>query len=352
MPQFRCERRGTILVLASIMLTACSGLGANPADFSSSAPSRIASGARPWTSTRFDDAPTDFSFAVVTDLESGYRPGVFDVAVAELGLLHPAFTLTVGDMIEGGTEDVAKLEREWTAFDALLQGLHAPFFHVPGNHDLTNLAQRGVWEKRYGRRYYAFVYKNVLFLAIDTEDYPAAKMNAIYEERAKFLDARKKDPAAAAKLPYASLPESRSGEISPEQSAYFEKAIAEHPKVRWTMLLMHKPGYERTDELGLGRIERALQGRAYTVLNGHLHRYAYAERDGRDYVMLGTTGGERAFDGSDGAMDHVMWVRMTKDGPSIANLRLDGVLDKTGHVPAGGERLCLSHGGPLCPAPH
>ena len=28
------------------------------------------------------------------------------------------------------------------------------------------------------------------------------------------------------------------------------------------------------------------------------------------------------------------------------------VTDKTGHVPAGGERLCLSHGGPLRPAPH
>ena len=114
---------------------------------------------------------------------------------------------------------------------------------------------------------------------------------------------------------------------------------------------MHKPSYERTDELGLGRIERALQARPYTVLNGHLHRYSYAERNGRDYVMLGTTGGERAFDGSEGAMDHVMWVRMTKDGPSIANLRLDGVLDKTGHVPAGGEKLCLSHGAPPCPQP-
>lgn len=66
--------------------------------------------------------------------------------------------------------------------------------------------------------------------------------------------------------------------------------------------------------------------------------------------MLGTTGGGRAFDGSFGAMDHMMWITMTKDGPSIANLRLDGVLDKTGHVPAGGEALCLSSGKPPCPA--
>ena len=73
---------------------------------------------------------------------------------------------------------------------------------------------------------------------------------------------------------------------------------------------------------------------------------SYTVRDGADYIMLGTTGGGRAFDGSPGAMDHFLWVTMTKDGPSIANLRLDGVLDKTGHIPAGGEALCLIMGCP------
>src|SRR5438552_2649248 len=65
-------------------------------------------GPKPWTSERFDDAPDKFTFAVVTDLESGYRKGVFDVAIAELGLLRPAFVITVGDLIEGGSEDEAK----------------------------------------------------------------------------------------------------------------------------------------------------------------------------------------------------------------------------------------------------
>ena len=65
--------------------------------------------------------------------------------------------------------------------------------------------------------------------------------------------------------------------------------------------------------------------------------------------MMGATGGERGFDGSQGAFDHMMWVTMTKDGPSIANLKLEGVLDKTGHVPAGGETLCLGFGKPPCP---
>lgn len=305
-------------------------------------------GPTPWTHQRFDDAPGDFAFAVVTDLESGYRDGVFDVAVADLALLHPAFVITVGDQIEGGIEDEAKLDAEWAGFDARLSGLHAPYFHVGGNHDLTNQAQRRVWERRYGPRYYHFSYKGVLFLVLDTEDYSDQRMAEIYRMRDDYLKVVDKDPAAAAKLPYASLMEAKVGEIGATQNAYFEKVIAANPKARWTVLLMHKPVWRRSGPGGLDRIEAALKGRPYTLLNGHIHRYSYAQKDGADHITLGTTGGGWADNATPGAFDHIMWVSMTKDGPAIANLRLDGVLDKTGKVPAGGEALCLSLHGPNC----
>lgn len=315
--------------------------------------SDIASGPTPWTHTAFDDTPEDFSFAVVADLESGYRPGVFDVALAELKLLRPAFILTIGDMIDGGTEDVPELKRQWDEFDARLKD-SAPFFHIAGNHDMTNVTQRSVWAERYGPRYYSFVYRNVLFLALDTEDYPEARMREIYKMRADYIAMRKTNPAAAEKLPYRALKESYSGEIGPDQSAYFEKSIAANPDVRWTVLLMHKPVYDRPGEGGLSRIEAALANRPYTLLNGHLHRYSYSQRPAgngvkRDYIMLGTTGGERGFDGSAGAVDHFMWLTMGGDGPSIANIRLDGVFDKTGAIPANGASLCLDWGAPPCP---
>ncbi len=276
---------------------------------------------------------------------------MFEVAAAQLALMRPAFVLTVGDMIEGGTEDQAQLTREWDEFDKRLDVLHAPFFHVAGNHDLTNLVQRKVWETRYGPRYYHFRYRDVLFLVLDTEDYSDAEMTEIYDQRAAYLEARRTNPASAQSLPYASRLEARLGEIGPDQSAYFEKAIANNKDARWTFVLFHKPVYQRNDEFGLKRIESALKGRNFTVLNGHLHRYSYVQREGHDYIMLGTTGGERGFDGSEGAIDHFMWVTMTSEGPSIANLRLDGVLDKTGHLPANGAKLCLSYGAPPCPQP-
>lgn len=305
-------------------------------------------GPTPWTSTRFDDAPGDFTFAVVTDLESGYRTGVFDVAVEDLKMLRPAFVITVGDQIDGGTEDEALLDREWTAFDARLAGLKAPYFHVGGNHDLTNLTQRKVWERRYGARYYHFAYKGVLFLVLDTEDYSPARFAEIYRMRADYLATRETDPEKARTLPYAALMEAKVGEVGEAQSAYFEKVVAANPKARHVVVLMHKPVWRRAGPGGLGRIEAALKGRPYTVLNGHVHRYSHTAKGGRDYVTLGTTGGEWVDNDTPGAFDHIMWVTMTQDGPSIANLRLDGVLDKTGKIPAGGDRLCLSLRGPNC----
>ncbi len=305
-------------------------------------------GGAPWTHTRFDQAPGDFTFAVVTDLESGYRDGVFDVAVQDLALLRPAFVITVGDQIEGGTENEAQLEAEWSIFDARLAGLKAPYFHVGGNHDLTNLAQRRVWARRYGPRYYHFVYRNVLFLVLDTEDYTDARMAVIYRLRAEFLTARKMEPARATTLPYATLMEAKVGEIGPAQNAYFEHALAVNSKVRWTVLLMHKPVWRRQGVGGLGRLEAVLKDRPYTVLNGHVHRYSYTERNDRDYITMGTTGGEWADNETPGAFDHILWVTVTKDGPAIANLRLDGVLDKTGHIPAGGDGLCLQRKGRNC----
>ena len=57
-------------------------------------------------------------------------------------------------------------------------------------------------------------------------------------------------------------------------------------------------------------------------------------------ARLATTGGVQ-IEGRENAWDHVMLVTVSKQGVDIANLRLDGILDKTGKIPAGGETLCF-----------
>ena len=103
---------------------------------------------------------------------------------------------------------------------------------------------------------------------------------------------------------------------------------------------MHKPTWRSEADPEFLAIEDALAGRPYTVFNGHLHTYSLTGRNGRDYIMLGTTGGSQNA-GSDMAFDHLTLVRMTAEGPVIANLRMDGVLDRTGQIPLGGDTLCF-----------
>jgi hypothetical protein len=103
---------------------------------------------------------------------------------------------------------------------------------------------------------------------------------------------------------------------------------------------MHKPAWERPDEEHFATIEAALADRPYTVFYGHVHSYLYEQRHGRDYIRLATTGGVQ-IEGRENAYDHIALVTVFQDGVDIANLRLDGILDKTGRIPAGGDALCF-----------
>ena len=323
----------SLLVLPACFL-ACSEPNTNTFLYDS------ATDATPWSHDSFDDAEDKFTFAIFSDLNGGERQRVFEVAVEQLSLLRPELILSVGDLIEGGTEDETQLVKEWDSFDERAAQVVAPVFRVGGNHDLTNEVMRQVWEARYGTRYYHFIYKNVLFLALDSEDYTPERMREIYQARADALSVGAEDPERAQEMKYYQMPERMTGEIGPEQARYFVDVLDDYPDVRWTLLFMHKPVWQNEDEPDFAAIEAALSNRPYTLFNGHLHTYSHTIRNSRDYIMLGTTGGSQS-SSSEMSFDHVTLVTMTADGPSIANIRLDGILDKTGHIPAGGDTLCF-----------
>ena len=66
----------------------------------------------------------------------------------QLSLLRPELILSVGDLIEGGTEDETQLVKEWDFFDEQAARVAAPVFRLGGNHDLTNQVMREMWEGR------------------------------------------------------------------------------------------------------------------------------------------------------------------------------------------------------------
>ncbi len=298
----------------------------------------LGEGPKPWTSAIFEPTEDDFTFAIISDLNGGERDGVYSAAVEQLNALDPTFVLSVGDLIDGGTEDTLQLAKEWDSFENRTSKLKMPFFHLGGNHDLTNPTMRSIWKKRFGPRYYHFLYDNVLFLMMDSEDYEEQRMVEIYEARAKALKVMAGEiEGVYEETKYYSMQERKVGGMSSEQFEYFKKVLAENPNVTWTFVLMHKPLWQREDEKGLNPLEKLLADRPYTVINGHIHSFSHRIRNNRDYIILGTTGGGQSAQDSM-AFDHISLVRMAKE-PVITHLKMEGILDKKGELPPSGSLI-------------
>ena len=293
----------------------------------------------PWKHKTFDNASEKFTFAVFSDLTGGERDRIFEVAVEQLNLLRPEFIVNVGDLIEGGESDTAEWHRQWDSFDARASQASAPVFYMGGNHDLTGQLARHVWKERNGARYYHFRYKNALFLVMDTEDNSPERMAEIEELRNKAVEVYKMDgPEAFAETEYASIPERTSGTIGLDQVDYFLNVIKENNDVLWTFILIHKPAWENKNDQNFTSIEKAMAERPYTVFYGHTHVYNYQERNDRDYINLETTGGEQ-FPEKGPSFDQLTLVTVDSNGVNIANLKMSGILDKTGSIPLNGDTI-------------
>jgi 3',5'-cyclic AMP phosphodiesterase CpdA len=249
-------------------------------------------GPNPWTHLNFCSNPDTFQFAIVADRTGGHRPGVFADAVEKLNLLNPRFVMSIGDFIQCHSEDEAELNRQWDEFDGLMNKLHMPFFYLPGNHDISNEATARMWQQRRGPSYYHFIYRDVLFLCLNTED-------------------------------------TDSSHISDEQFEYFRGVIKENNNVRWTLIFLHRPLWWNAETLEYWQNFVSLLGRRpYTVFAGHRHIYDKSEYGDKRYYILAKTGAGTEPAGLEQCeFDHIVWVTMKDDGPLVANLLLDGILD-------------------------
>lgn len=248
---------------------------------------------KPFTHDNFQNDPCRFQFAIVTDRTGGHRPGVFMDGVNKLNLMQPEFVMSVGDLIEGYTLDTVELDKQWDEFESFVTHLEMPFFYLPGNHDITNGVMKDVWMDRFGADYYHFIYKDVLFLCLNSEDQARG---------------------------------AGRGTISDTQFEYAKKVLDETKEVRWTLVFMHQPLWHQKNTERWEELETILAGRKHTVYAGHEHRYVKETRNDGKYFTLATTGGGSSLRGPElGEFDHMMWVTMTDDGPIMANLALNGI---------------------------
>jgi hypothetical protein len=327
----------SITVGVLLLIIQFSGRATPPSD--PSGPLRVKVESRnPWTHLRFNTSARQFHFAIVSDRTGGHRAGIFSRAVEQLNLLQPEFVLSVGDLIEGYPPQ--KAHEQWREFQGYVCRLQMPFFYAPGNHDVIQKSTSDIWQEKFGRRYYHFVYKDVLFLILNPYDGSETEIEGKTYFRDKFSEA---------------------------QLSYIKETLTENKSVRWTIVALHPPIWRQTNvaETGWLEVEKLLADRPYTVFCGHYHTYQKYVRQGRNYYQLATTGGASSLRGVEyGEFDEITWVTMKEEGPVLANLLLDGiypedmkkpVTDETGRmpgfdgvrrVPVKGKVLCQG-----CPVP-
>ena len=284
----------------------------------------------PVMNEEYATAPNDFSFMVFGDRTGGLRPGIYSQAVDLANHMGPEFVVSVGDYIEGYTNDHVALNKEWSEFEAIIDRLEMPFFFTAGNHDYSNETMAQLWSSKLGRDYYSFMHKDVLFIFLNTEDPPIKLSDEILKRSRLFKEAMKKDPVGTQKRVLEAVknrtePTKLPGSvaISEDQLDWAIKTLHENSNVRWTFIILHKPAW-LYDDPAFALLEEELVSRPYSVIAGHEHYFTAERRNGRHYIDMGTTGGVWLKDGP-GRYDHVVWVNMTDSEPRITSLPLSSV---------------------------
>ena len=293
-----------------------------------------------------NDNPNRFSFAVIADRTSRAQGRVFQEAMHRINQLRPAFIASVGDVIQGYTEDTDVVRAQWDEVDEVIGQLDMPFYLAPGNHDMTYKAMTDIYQERYGRPYYHVVYKDVLFLFVHTQDPYVYKSVASREKSYQELEDIQKAAKRAGRdgnvkgFQYRRTTDNwelRNDQITDAQMRYFRNVLDEHRDVRWTFVFMHKPLW-RPNYAGdiWQKFERLFEGRRYTMIGGHNHLHSYQTIKGQDYIRVSTTGGAWGKRGQDwrpdinpGKYHHILWITMDGDEPVIANVLTDVILEET-----------------------
>lgn len=244
------------------------------------------------------ELPTDedsFVFAVFGDRTGGPAEGVkvLAEAVADVNLIEPDLVMTVGDLIEGYSDDGPWLA-QMREYKAIMDELHCPWFPVAGNHDIYWRGANtppGEHEKNYeihfGPLWYSFEHRDCAFIALYSDE---------------------GDPNTGEKT----FRKPASQTMSPEQVAFLKDSLDRYADARHIFIFLHHPrwiGGNYGDDWK--RIHKMLvdAGNVSAVFAGHIHemRHDILDNDGNivdgaqplpgrtiEYVTLATVGGHQA----------------------------------------------------------
>jgi hypothetical protein len=238
----------------------------------------------------------EFRFALIGDRTGSATPGVWESVVDQIEMFRPAFVVSVGDQIEGYTEDPAELDRQWTGIEGILARLSVPYYFCPGNHDITTDGMVTAWKTRTHREpCYSFDHEGVHFIILDTGRWQTSEE---WMRESGYADWLRTD-------------------------------IEKNRKARLTVAIFHKPYWYDTIADGrqdpLHNLFRE-NGVDY-VFNGHYHNYGSGTYDGIRYTILGSSGGGiGSVDENRGVFFQFAWCAVRGDSLDWQVVRPEGVL--------------------------
>jgi len=230
-------------------------------------------------------------FAILGDRTGDHIPGKFGETLAEILRLKPDFILTVGDMIEGYTDDTVRLIAEWEEYKKIIEPSNIPIFHTPGNHDILSDVQDAMYRRYWGDPYYSFDRSGIHFIIVQ---------NTRWEN---------------------------STELPAEEMDWLKNDLEQNQQAPYTIVFMHKPFWYETTAVGKSDTLHTLFKNygVDAVFTGHYHDYFVGQYDGIVYTGVGSSGG-RVSPGPTGMEMHFMWVTADEEGLHINPIRKGSVL--------------------------
>lgn len=230
-------------------------------------------------------------FAIIGDRTGDCQPGIYEKIVIEVERMKPDFVITVGDQVQGYTDDTTLLKKEWEEYKSLIKPLTMPIYFTPGNHDITSDTALPFYQRYIGEPYYSFDYQGIHFIVLDNSRYDSI----------------------------AGMPKA--------QTDWLVSDLKKSRKAAHTLVFMHKPFW--FDYIAKGKTDLWHSLFVYygvdAVFAGHAHLYFSAKYDNVLYTAVGSSGGS-CEPGPTGLKYHFTWVTVDKNGISIAPIKMGSVL--------------------------
>ena len=199
-------------------------------------------------------AEPSWRFAIMGDRTGGAIPAIYERSVARIVAEHPEFVINVGDSIEGYRDFWADIE--WSDLKPVWRPYgKIPHYFTPGNHDIWSPQSERMYKRFTGfDPQYSFTHRNCHITVLDN---------------------------------------SRRDILAASQLSFLEDDLKRHADVPIKMVFFHRPFWVvyiklESSEFDLHRI--CLKYGVKWVIGGHLHRLLHMQRDGIEYVAIGSSG--------------------------------------------------------------